>query len=609
MKTISIIILLFLISIGCSQNKIDGKFNSEDQLFESKDSTIWTGWYKNGLATFSKNGYLGLIDEAGKIVCHPKYDKIYDFEGEIAKVVLNSCFGLINNKGKELLPPKLNAILDFQNKVAIYQYGRRYGIIKENGKLLTKPIFSGLYPFQYEGLIYYEDSIIGVINPKAKKTALFNLNQDKIIGLSYSGYPILAYNKYESPLLDFHEELTPNFKKIEDYYKFGFMDKNFEVVIKPSYEWVKPFNKGYALVMDKGKWGMIDKRGNLIIPPIYHTIRYGEKDKFIVSLDGELFGVIDINNNNILDYKYSSLHYLFQDLYATIGEPLDSIYLANSYSSKIVNSWGVIKENGEQILPFIYQGVGMINDTIGIVSKHVSSFSYNTGNPTYEFFGTYSSFDRDGINRNQNRNFSKFIKGGFDSFSGYVIPDHLDFFLPLVHQILDPVDSLSLTSNYRKSETLQNGFSIISTKELFMFSDFGGHVSNIQYGIMDDKENIVVPVIYEELDNVGLNIFRVKIGDRYGVIDLKNKTIVPIIYDLIEISESVMMIQKKIAEYDYEFSIFDFAGQMLIPFTKYRFSLNNDGSILYKKAYGNYSAYSINKNGDKIEYPFTSKAK
>lgn len=55
----------------------------------------------------------------------------------------------------------------------------------------------------------------------------------------------------------------------EQYKKFGFIDKNFNLVIPMEYDEVKEFSCGLCAVRKDDKWGYIDKEGNVKIPFIF----------------------------------------------------------------------------------------------------------------------------------------------------------------------------------------------------------------------------------------------------------------------------------------------------------------------------------------------------
>jgi hypothetical protein len=63
------------------------------------------------------------------------------------------------------------------------------------------------------------------------------------------------------------------------------------MVIKPQYDSCDSYNEGYAKVQSGDKWGIIDKNGNVIIKPMYKNIAPGENGIFVFYDDS--WGIID----------------------------------------------------------------------------------------------------------------------------------------------------------------------------------------------------------------------------------------------------------------------------------------------------------------------------
>ena len=57
--------------------------------------------------------------------------------------------------------------------------------------------------------------------------------------------------------------------------KYGFVDKNGNVVVKYIYDDAKEQNSsGFAAVKKDGKWGSINSKGNVVIEPTYNLDNY-----------------------------------------------------------------------------------------------------------------------------------------------------------------------------------------------------------------------------------------------------------------------------------------------------------------------------------------------
>src|SRR5688572_30318003 len=115
----SICLVLTFMNLSSQNSIIKGFYDLETRSFETTDSTYWIDQFHNGIARISKDGYIGLIDTSGKIICPLKYDRIYNFYGSVARFGLNGKYGLLSKNGKELLPASLKKINDFNEDMAV----------------------------------------------------------------------------------------------------------------------------------------------------------------------------------------------------------------------------------------------------------------------------------------------------------------------------------------------------------------------------------------------------------------------------------------------------------------------------------------------------------
>ena len=61
-------------------------------------------WFTEGLAAVRSKGKWGFVDAKGKVVVKPEYDKVFDFLGGQAGVVIRGDCTVIDRGGKRLAP-------------------------------------------------------------------------------------------------------------------------------------------------------------------------------------------------------------------------------------------------------------------------------------------------------------------------------------------------------------------------------------------------------------------------------------------------------------------------------------------------------------------------
>ena len=141
---------------------------------------------------------------------------------------------------------------------------------------------------------------------------------------------------------------------------WGFIDYNGKEIIKPEYDNYCSFNNDYACVKQNGKWGFINKKNEIVIPFEYDMPEYCKKGdnpaKYFIGYScftkhmgklianvakGNKWGIIDLDNNVVLPFKYDWL-------YLSSGK-----YIA----AKLNNKWGIIDIDDNIIVPFVFDNL------------------------------------------------------------------------------------------------------------------------------------------------------------------------------------------------------------------------------------------------------------
>ncbi|OSB14910.1 WG repeat-containing protein [Clostridium botulinum] len=254
----------------------------------------------NGLAVVEIDNLYGIIDENQNYIVKHKYGFISDFSEERAIVIDNERFNIINEKGEELIPKTENYSYIGNFKEGRAQYGvidsnkgYLYGYLDREGRIII--------PAQYEyGNDFYEGK--AVVRIKENEYALINIKGEIL-------------NKYEYASVGNLREGLLSFKKNMGE-KYGFIDEDGNVVIKPQFTYAQNFSEGRSVVNVSGNimnnYGVIDKEGNYIITPKYNDIiLLGENRVAVgVAIDktspfiGSKYAIADTEGNILTDFIY-----------------------------------------------------------------------------------------------------------------------------------------------------------------------------------------------------------------------------------------------------------------------------------------------------------------
>jgi len=536
--------LLLLLVAACTttvvsaQVKLQGEFNRETHTFKTADSTYWVGRFKAGVATLAKDGYLGLIDTSGTILCPPKYDKIFDFKTGVARTGLNGKYGILGIDGQEVLPPTLKELSDFNcNITSFKENGWSLGLIDRKGKKLASQEYGMISEFK-EGMAFYvKNGQYGIIDSTAKVTPLFrseDLHPDVRLHF-YDNYQS-RWNAFRAHPLMFSCGRAVFPKTINKKISYGYINESGAVVIPCAYDEVTDFVDGYAAVRTKKDWLVIDKNGATVIPPGYAFIEVVPGGLFIVKKE-EKFGLVDFTGKTRLPFHYLSLNYLFEDVFCV---------------SKGAQ-YGAINANGKNILPFKYAGINTDQPGLGksSIAKSILSMPLHTGVPRYTISGEYIEFDKNGIVGDSIYTFSKLIEGFSDWYKNDISRDY---------RLHSPTGSA-------------------------MYGSFSAHpIKEHDFGLSIHKKNVNKPSLPGKPAPTVL----------YGLTGSDKQILIPAIYDYVTITATGAIVSQ-----GRKFGFVDFNGKILIPLTYSHMSETPTGTLVVQV--DTRSSYLIDKKGQKIE--------
>lgn len=184
--------------------------------------------------------------------------------------------------------------------------------------------------------------------------------------------------------------------------KYGAINQDKQFVIKNIFEYIYPFNNGFAIVKNvNGKYGVIDTQNNLKLDTVYTQIGKFYNGKAIIQLDDK-YGIID-NNYNIIkkplfsyieDFIYENSIYKMNKKFGCINQ--DGHIKSNPIYTSIIrkttyilvqkdNKWGIMDNNCNIKIPTLYEQIEIIDNDLIKVRKDNKSFILNDDGKAIEF--------------------------------------------------------------------------------------------------------------------------------------------------------------------------------------------------------------------------------
>ena len=308
---------------------LDGKHgyvNREGKVFAQGVSKISFQPDSEGFLKYDKDNKFGFIDTNGNVVIEPQFEDISEFSEGLAAVKLNNNWGYIDKSGKIVIKCRFENAMDFKEGLAPVKAFGRWGFIDKTGKIVIK--------VQYYGAKCFSEGLAAVIQEN-RGYGYIDKHDKLVIGYQYShGGPFMAGLaevglKENNGIINKKGRIVAKFDRIESFSeglavvqkgtKFGYINKDGNIVIPLKYEKAYGFKNGLALVyISKGEQKERDVKylGDMIV--VYYS------DPILWS-DG-LWGYIDKNGNMIYSSQCEKTGHKFPTLTAKEG-PDGSIIL------------------------------------------------------------------------------------------------------------------------------------------------------------------------------------------------------------------------------------------------------------------------------------------
>lgn len=323
---------------------------------------------------------------------------------------------------------------------------------------------------------YRANQLILAVADKRENNFVPSLSSSSSSKMTWNNFRVTAKNLLKYNYIgEFHDGLAVvNLRE-----KYGFINKNGQEVISPTYDEVDSFSEGFAPVELGDKYFLIDTRGKIVASLKYDIVKSFKEGVAEVRLKGQE-GFIDKTGKEVVPTKYGVVY--------PFAEGLAVVTLDNKY--------GAIDKTGREIIPLKY-------DLIRPFSEGLAHAKLD---------GKFGFIDKSG---NEVIPFKYFY---VDSFS----------------------EGLAMVYfNGRYGAIDRSGKEVIAFKYnwLFKFSEGIAVVElNKKYGAIDKIGREIIPFKYDFLYSFSEGVAEVRLNDKSGFIDKNGREIIPIKYDRIWIS-------------------------------------------------------------------------
>lgn len=308
--------------------------------------------YEKNILIFEREGKKGLINLEGEIIAKPIYESIEGLpykEGELL-VKLEDKYGVINNKGNYLVQAKYDQITvdnyttqenGYKNAGYIVsnttEDGYRYGYIDGNGKMLLNPEYTEVSRI----IDIHDENHIYLIVAQNGQYGLFR-NEEQTINYEYQS---IDYNSENNTVI------------LEKTKKFGLSTLDGKILLPTEYTQIDSTGMYIYATSADGEVQVFQKDGTRADVDSNIYIKETENENYKIKIDnsqGSVYSIIDQNGTQMTNSNYSYIEYLY-----------DTYFIVSVSGGKI----GVININEEPVIEIKYDSIEQIEGTDYIVTK------------------------------------------------------------------------------------------------------------------------------------------------------------------------------------------------------------------------------------------------
>ena len=265
------------------------------EITDAKYEELFSSGYKDAEVIVKENGKYGIIDEKGNVKIKINYDSIrsdeyyteeqgYKKSGYIVQQTTSEGYryGYFDSEGMQVLKEEYNQI----NRLTQLQSNDIYLIAAKNGQYGVFVNNTKIINTQYQQIEYNSDLGIFIVERTGKFGAI-----------SLKGVEIIK-PEYEEILINGIYIYTVKGEEKKVWDKNGKeVNISFDTVIQKT-------NSEYFIKSESGNYSILNSNFEPITKQTYKYLEFAYNNYFIATNEHDKTGVIDLEENIVIDYKY-----------------------------------------------------------------------------------------------------------------------------------------------------------------------------------------------------------------------------------------------------------------------------------------------------------------
>lgn len=510
----------------------------------------------------------GFCDSTARVLIAPQYDHVDFFDGPVTRVSKDKKYGVIDSLGNTLIPLNFYSVAIASHIITTFD-GKEERLFNLKGQPLNNRAYDKAEYPQNGSCFVMKNGKYGLVDSTGREiipVGQFNItNVD--LSYAYNGHGLVRVHMksatgYGCALIDKSGKLldTRPYLDIDDFYQGGQFTRAYRGFKTTHYT-----DMSGNVVDDRDPlYGVINSKGKEVVPCQYTQVNFDERGITVQGKTG--WGLFDGEGKQLFPFRFRTIEYALPGMYVLEndslfppplrpGDPDDSQHghcaLADIHGNlltpfrytgigrfshgiakvRIGQKWGYIDSTGREIVPVKYDNVSDFGFLIGSVctgryeDKTIAcTVVDHNGKPflpnvcsRYEWISEYYGYLL--VERNKHR--------------GYIDKNGKELVPPVWSQVR------RLVVGYCEVEDSTN-----------------------RYGIVDTLGHVILPCIYQDVDNISLkNYVIVSIdttrynrkpgtlfigGTKKGLYSTSGKLILPAEFETLTIRDSLVFTTRKV---------------------------------------------------------------
>ncbi len=392
---------------------------------------------------------------------------------------------------------------------------------------------------------------------------------------------------------------------IKQQYKYGFIDKNGQVVVEAKFDYASTINYGEGLwgVEYQGKYGFVNAKGEFVITPQYDAVMAFNRGLTAVR-KGKKWGYIDKTGKEVCPIAYDKVDLLMRSSICLVQnkEKYGAFNTETKTLIDLATDKPIFFEPNKPIAPFVK------NKLYGFVNRQGKVLIPPTYDKVTYFYDGLSRVEKAGyygfVNLQGKEVIAPMLKDVFPFSQGLaaIKKDSLYGFIDTTGKMRIPPQFTNVSGRFSEGlQDVQKGgqYGLIDTTgkvvvdyQFAKIKDFYKGIGVVRkgnrWGAIDKTGTLLIPAQYDQLEVVTPQLLSFKKGKATGLINLKNEVIAsspsayPMSYSFSSFSRGTLLVK-----YQGKYGIMNTSGKMITPpqFTRFPQRVGNVYFAFQNKRY------------------------